>query len=114
MKPAPPVTSTCFDIAATLQLLLGCWVAELPGFGNRATEQPSNLATMILVTGAAGFIGYHVSKRLLERGERVVGLDNLNAYYDPNLKEARLAQLKNHHAFTFAHVDIADTDSMQE
>jgi UDP-glucuronate 4-epimerase len=69
---------------------------------------------MILVTGAAGFIGYHVSKRLLERGDRVVGLDNLNPYYDPKLKEARLAQLRQSHGFTFAHVDIADTDSMQE
>ena len=66
------------------------------------------------MTGAAGFIGYHVSKRLLERGERVVGLDNLNAYYDPVLKEARLARLRPHPAFRFAHVDIADTDSMQE
>ncbi|HEY8132378.1 MAG TPA: NAD-dependent epimerase [Thermoanaerobaculia bacterium] len=69
---------------------------------------------MILVTGAAGFIGYHVCKRLLERGKRVVGLDNLNPYYDPKLKEARLAQLRKFHDFTFAHVDIADTDSMQE
>jgi UDP-glucuronate 4-epimerase len=69
---------------------------------------------MILVTGAAGFIGYHVSKRLLDRGDRVVGLDNLNPYYDPKLKEARLAQLRRFHHFTFAHVDIADTDSMQE
>lgn len=69
---------------------------------------------MLLVTGAAGFIGYHVSRRLLERGERVVGLDNLNEYYDPKLKEARLAQLRRFHAFTFAHADVADTDSMQE
>jgi len=69
---------------------------------------------MILVTGAAGFIGYHVCKRLLERGDRVVGLDNLNPYYDPKLKEARLAQLRPSHGFTFAHVDIADTDSIQE
>jgi len=84
------------------------------GVVHRETSKPRDCATMILVTGAAGFIGYHVSKRLLERGERVIGLDNLNAYYDPNLKEARLAQLKNHHAFTFAHVDVADTDSMQE
>ena len=47
----------------------------------------------VLVTGAAGFIGYHVSRRLLERGDRVVGLDNLNDYYDVRLKRARLAQL---------------------
>ena len=47
----------------------------------------------ILVTGAAGFIGYHVSLALLARGDRVIGLDNVNAYYDVSLKEARLAQL---------------------
>ncbi|HEY3052502.1 MAG TPA: NAD-dependent epimerase/dehydratase family protein, partial [Thermoanaerobaculia bacterium] len=45
---------------------------------------------MILVTGAAGFIGFHVSRRLLERGDAVLGIDNLNAYYDPALKTARL------------------------
>src|SRR5437867_12621666 len=69
---------------------------------------------MILASGAAGFISSHVSKRLLKRRDRVVGLDNLNPYYDPKLKEARLAQLRKLHGFTFAHVDIADTDSMQE
>jgi NAD(P)-dependent dehydrogenase (short-subunit alcohol dehydrogenase family) len=47
----------------------------------------------ILVTGAAGFIGYHVSRRLLESGRAVVGIDNLNAYYDPKLKDARLTEL---------------------
>jgi UDP-glucuronate 4-epimerase len=62
----------------------------------------------ILVTGAAGFIGYHVSKALLRRGERVLGLDNLNAYYDVKLKEARLAGLKTHNAFEFLRLDIAD------
>ena len=49
--------------------------------------------TTILVTGAAGFIGYHVARELLEAGREVVGLDNLNAYYDPALKQARLALL---------------------
>ena len=48
----------------------------------------------ILVTGAAGFIGYHVARRLLERGERVVGIDNLNPYYDPRLKQDRLDELR--------------------
>ena len=70
------------------------------------------MPTLILVTGAAGFIGYHVSKRLLERGDRVVGLDNLNAYYDPLLKEARLKQLQSHSEFRFVQVDVADSDSM--
>ena len=49
---------------------------------------------MILVTGCAGFIGFHVARRLLERGEHVLGLDNLNPYYDVRLKEARLEQLQ--------------------
>jgi UDP-glucuronate 4-epimerase len=69
---------------------------------------------LILVTGAAGFIGFHVSKRLLDRGESVVGVDNLNPYYDPKLKEARLVQLQKSRAFTFIHGDISDTDSVQD
>ncbi len=62
----------------------------------------------VLVTGAAGFIGMHVARRLLERGESVVGVDNLNAYYDPSLKRARLAQLRVHEAFDFHEADVAD------
>lgn len=62
----------------------------------------------ILVTGAAGFIGFHVSQRLLQAGHDVVGLDNLNSYYDPKLKEARLAILKNDPRFTFAKIDLTD------
>jgi len=69
---------------------------------------------MILVTGAAGFIGFHVAKRLLDRGERVLGIDNLNPYYDPKLKEARLAQLQKSRTFTFVHADVADTDTVQD
>lgn len=68
---------------------------------------------MILVTGAAGFIGYHVAQKLLERGDRVVGVDNLNDYYDPSLKEARLARLQAHAAFTFERLDIADRAAME-
>ena len=63
---------------------------------------------MILVTGAAGFIGYHVARRLLERGDEVLGIDNLNAYYDVRLKSARLAQLSSQKRFTFVKADIAD------
>lgn len=62
----------------------------------------------ILVTGAAGFIGFHVAKRLLDRGDAVVGLDNLNDYYDPALKCARLAQLEGRPGFHFVRLDIAD------
>jgi len=66
----------------------------------------------ILVTGAAGFIGFHVAKQLLERGDDVLGLDNLNTYYDPTLKEARLAQLKEMRRFEFVRADLADRDAM--
>ena len=62
----------------------------------------------VLVTGAAGFIGMHVCQRLLARGDEVIGIDNLNDYYDVSLKEARLAQLRPHSDFRFAHIDIAD------
>ena len=66
----------------------------------------------ILVTGAAGFIGFHVAKALLERGERVVGIDNLNEYYDVRLKEARLAELRAFPGFAFAKLDVADRDGV--
>ena len=66
----------------------------------------------ILVTGAAGFIGFHVSRALLDRGEPVIGVDNLNDYYDPALKRARLAQLDGRAGFTFHRVDIADRAAM--
>jgi UDP-glucuronate 4-epimerase len=66
----------------------------------------------ILVTGAAGFIGYHVARRLLENGKQVVGLDNLNAYYDPKLKDARLAELAKLKGFEFVRLDLADRAEM--
>jgi len=62
----------------------------------------------VLVTGAAGFIGMHVAQILLKRGDRVIGIDNLNDYYDPQLKRARLEQLKPHTNFSFVEGDIAD------
>jgi UDP-glucuronate 4-epimerase len=67
----------------------------------------------ILVTGAAGFIGFHTAKALLERGDEVVGVDDLNGYYDPTLKGARLAILERHAKFRFAKLDIADRSAMQ-
>ena len=68
---------------------------------------------MILVTGAAGFIGFHVSQLLLERGEDVIGIDNLNDYYDPALKHARLEQLQSHERFRFERIDIGDREAME-
>ena len=69
--------------------------------------------TQYLVTGAAGFIGYHVSDRLLERGDEVVGIDNLNDYYDTSLKEARLALLRRSPRFRFQKMDVADREPME-
>ncbi len=66
----------------------------------------------VLVTGAAGFIGMHVAKRLLARGDTVIGIDNLNEYYDPTLKHARLAQITPHAGFKFELLDIADRPNM--
>jgi UDP-glucuronate 4-epimerase len=62
----------------------------------------------VLVTGAAGFIGFHVAQRLLQAGRRVVGVDNLNDYYDPTLKQARLQVLRNDARFRFMRLDLAD------
>lgn len=62
----------------------------------------------VLVTGAAGFIGFHVAEQLLQQGRTVVGLDNINAYYDPALKQARLALLRNHEKFAFEKIDLTE------
>ncbi|PWG62955.1 NAD-dependent epimerase [Sediminicurvatus halobius] len=66
----------------------------------------------VLVTGAAGFIGYHTAQKLLARGDEVVGLDNLNDYYDVNLKYARLERLEAQDSFRFVRMDVADQDGM--
>ena len=67
----------------------------------------------VLVTGAAGFIGFHLARRLLEAGCRVIGFDNLNAYYDVALKEARLAQLRQFPGFAFTRGDLADGEAVR-
>jgi UDP-glucuronate 4-epimerase len=66
----------------------------------------------ILVTGVAGFIGFHTAKALADRGDRVIGIDNLNNYYDTRLKQARLAELRTSSGFVFAKLDIADRDGV--
>ena len=68
---------------------------------------------LILVTGAAGFIGYHVAQKLLEQGHAVVGIDNLNSYYDPSLKQSRLEQLASFNEFTFEKIEISDKTQME-
>lgn len=67
-----------------------------------------------LITGVAGFIGFHVAKSLLERGDRVVGIDNLNAYYNVSLKKARLKQISPYENFIFYHEDINNLDSLKK
>ena len=68
----------------------------------------------VMVTGAAGFIGYHLSERLLAQGDHVVGVDNVNDYYDVSLKEARLARLRKHEGFEFHRLDLADGQGMAD
>ena len=68
------------------------------------------MSDSIVVTGAAGFVGHAVAMRLLARGEQVIGVDNLNDYYDPQLKLSRLAQLQAHPGFSFERMDVADAD----
>ncbi len=77
-------------------------------------EHGTSTRDTVLVTGAAGFIGYHVARRLVERGDRVLGLDNLNDYYDVRLKEARLAQLSPFERFTFLKMDITNREGISQ
>jgi len=67
----------------------------------------------VLVTGAAGFIGFHLCRRLLESGRDVVGIDNMNLYYDVSLKQSRLVRLDRHPSFTFHRLDISDYPALK-
>ena len=73
-----------------------------------ADFKPFDSANKVLITGAAGFIGFHLAKRLLTMGATILGLDNLNDYYDVSLKESRLAILRQFPTFTFVKGDLAD------
>jgi UDP-glucuronate 4-epimerase len=87
----------------------------IPAFhpGACRAKDPVWIDTMaLLITGSAGFIGYHLAARLLEAGEQVIGIDNLNDYYDVALKRARLARLEPHNGFTFHQLDVADYDGI--
>src|SRR5690606_23523683 len=79
----------------------------------RSTIDFKETAMRVLVTGAAGFIGSALSKRLLARGDEVLGYDNLNAYYDPALKEARLARLTPHANFSFVRASLEDRGALE-
>lgn len=79
-----------------------------------ATYKPFDTSKRILITGAAGFIGFHLSKRLLNLGTTVLGLDNLNDYYDVSLKESRLHILKDYPCFTFVKGDLSDADTVNK
>lgn len=77
-------------------------------------QKPHDISRPILVTGSAGFIGFYLSKRLLDQGLKVIGIDNLNDYYDVNLKYARLEQLKRYGNFTFVKGDISNQQHLMD
>src|ERR1700742_1498633 len=79
----------------------------------RVSERGAPGAMAVIVTGAAGFIGMHVAERLLDRGERVIGVDTFNAYYDVRLKEARAARLASRPRFDMARIDVADARAFE-
>ena len=101
----------CRDISNKFEVVLTSYGFQIRRVSRNMAE---NTQTPIIVTGVAGFIGFHVARSLLDLGHHVVGIDNMNAYYDVSLKEARLAQLKGRNGFSFHRLDIADKDAMAE
>src|SRR5262245_10636001 len=81
----------------------------MPGDGRDPTPM-----TPVLITGTAGFIGYHLARRFLDSGAAVVGVDDVNDYYDVSLKEARLAQLKPYNRFVEVRADLADLPALTQ
>ena len=79
-----------------------------------SNQTQKNIKMKVLVTGSAGFIGNNLSQRLLKRGDEVIGIDNLNDYYDVTLKEARLAKIIDHTNFTEARINLEDRDAVAE
>ena len=80
--------------------------------GQRITMKKIDPNKTYLITGASGFIGFHLSKRLLETGVQVIGLDNMNSYYEVSLKEERLALLQKHPKYRFYKYDLSDKESI--
>lgn len=85
----------------------------MTGINSEKTKITGSSAAPVLVTGVAGFIGFHTAKRLLAQGRQVVGIDNFSPYYDVQLKRDRLAQLLPHPNFSFAELNIADKSAME-
>lgn len=86
---------------------------SLSGYTGPTLRKDGDFSMTVLVTGAAGFIGFHTCRALAARGERIIGVDNINDYYDPLLKRARLAELEKLDGFAFVQADIADLEAMQ-
>lgn len=90
------------------------WTIYIGGYNVRSDYKELNINKTYLITGAAGFIGFHLSQRLLEEGCKVIGIDNLNDYYDVNLKKARLEIINKYDKFKFYKVDLEDKEGLGE
>ena len=110
-----PVAVAAFRPAAAVEPGLDALVFIYLDPGETETSgSKRELSMKVLVTGAAGFIGFHLSRRLLTAGVEVLGLDNLNDYYDVGLKQSRLAQLQEYPGFSFVRADLTDTGAIEQ